>query len=1039
MVNALLFVAVPLGLAFLVSTFKNVKLSCKFIVLFLLAFVYASFSSFFAIGGFSEIFMFSTAGFKPPLSIAFGMSYVEAFALILVSVMSFLFFTFSKKYRDGLGVKFNTIFLIFIAGINGLILTQDLFNLFIFNEIALIALVGLVFSKNTFSSYSSAFKFMIISSLTAGLFLIAITFIYNLTGSLYLKDILQFITMNDYKVSVLIPLILLFSVIIVELKAFPVNGWALDLYETANPLVSMLISTVLGISSLVVLYKLTPMFSNFSFVLSVTFLGTFVISNLIAIKQKSILRLLGYSSIAYLSLVSFLIVNKSLFGEQFYFIAIGLLITHVLSKTILFFLSSYLKNKDLKSMSFVRQNKILLFAFSVAIFALIGLPPFPSFFAKWELIYTLSVSSSFVWIGLILLGSLFEAVYLFKWFGEIIKSKDISESTFVSKIFNMIVFAILGGALIAASYFLKDYISFASGLYYIPMYIILGFVLFDAVLPVIIKNTVAIGLMAYYAYQLLPTLSGYKFFFAIIFLIGGTISLIPGYYYKGKREGFYPFVMMMFFALVGLITSIHFFDFFYNWELMTLGSYILILRGKKAKPHAYSYALFSIFGAYLMLFAIALMNSETLSIAFNALSSVKINSLSVYLLLFMAFMTKTASVPFHIWLPGAHSEAESDVSPMVSAILLKAGLLGIVILMLNAGDQKVYGFSLNYILSWVGVITALSGNLIAAMQNDAKRLLAYSSIGQLGYALFALTFMTHLGWLAGLAMAFNHFLFKSILFWTIGGVYLRTKTKNMYEMGGLISRMPLSFISVLISIIAVSGVPPLTGFAGKWLMFTAVIEKGWYLQGAVAAFAGIIGFLYLFRLIHSIFLGQLKDEHRTIKEAPVSFILPQYIFLAGIMLFSTYPGMILRPIGKFLTKYFPNNALVWGESGTATSFLGYWNGSMVMWATMAIFGFVFIWLWLTKGKTQKVKQFNIVFSAERPHRPETTHYAYNFFVHYKRALGFMFVPYVQNFWNSLTGFYNMSADLIRKIYNGNIQAYLMYIIGVVAFVYWILV
>ena len=103
------------------------------------------------------------------------------------------------------------------------------------------------------------------------------------------------------------------------------------------------------------------------------------------------------------------------------------------------------------------------------------------------------------------------------------------------------------------------------------------------------------------------------------------------------------------------------------------------------------------------------------------------------------------------------------------------------------------------------------------------------------------------------SLSAQYFLFKTLLFLAIGGVVWRVKTHNMYEMGGLIKRMPWSFIAVLIGIITLAGIPPLSGYAGKWLFYNAVITKGWYFQGAIVFFAGTIAFLYCFKLIYSVF------------------------------------------------------------------------------------------------------------------------------------------------------------------------------------------
>jgi NADH:ubiquinone oxidoreductase subunit 5 (subunit L)/multisubunit Na+/H+ antiporter MnhA subunit len=128
--------------------------------------------------------------------------------------------------------------------------------------------------------------------------------------------------------------------------------------------------------------------------------------------------------------------------------------------------------------------------------------------------------------------------------------------------------------------------------------------------------------------------------------------------------------------------------------------------------------------------------------------------------------------------------------------------------------------------------------------------------------------MNHLGWLMALMFVINHYIYKAMLFLAIGGVAKRTGTRDMYRMGGLITLMPLSFIATLIGIIAVSGVPPLSGFGGRWIFYNAILSSDQRLPMVILFLAGPIAFLYLFRLIHTVFLGQLKDELRRVKEAP---------------------------------------------------------------------------------------------------------------------------------------------------------------------------
>jgi NADH:ubiquinone oxidoreductase subunit 5 (subunit L)/multisubunit Na+/H+ antiporter MnhA subunit len=280
----------------------------------------------------------------------------------------------------------------------------------------------------------------------------------------------------------------------------------------------------------------------------------------------------------------------------------------------------------------------------------------------------------------------------------------------------------------------------------------------------------------------------------------------------------------------------------------------------------------------------------------------------------------------------------------------------------------------------------------------------------------------------------NHYVYKSMLFLAVGGVYKRTHTKLMYQMGGLITLMPFTFVSVLVGIIAMSGVPPLSGFGGRWVFYNAIMTAEQRLPIVILFMAGPIAFLYLFRLIHTIFLGQLKDEFRRIKEAPFWIVLPQMIYVVLLLGFAVVPGLALRRVDAYLIPFFPNGGLHW-TGGAITSNYGYWNPVAIMIIVGVIFTTLFAWLLFVNRKAQMVKQFNIVFSAERPYRPETTHYAWNFFAPYRKALGFLTQPYVTRFWEALTDLLHTGADLARRLYDGNGQTYAFHFLAfvVVAF------
>jgi formate hydrogenlyase subunit 3/multisubunit Na+/H+ antiporter MnhD subunit len=1027
LINPIYIIGIGLGTAFFLGFFKKGKTIAYAVMLVALGVMtYISF-------GWLWSFIFTdqlpqsvfTAGFKPPFSINLLMGKYEAFFTLMINLVGLLSGLYLYDRFKEMGTHTISVYIVLIMGLNGIVMTRDIFNLFVFLEIASIATAGLIILIPEIKAFSAGFKYVIVSGLISGFLLIGIIFTYYFGGSLNI----DFLIKADLTVvkGGIFAVFLIIIALLLELKPFPANGWGIDAYEASPVGINAVISAASAGAVYYALLKVLPIAdAKWYAVTAVVGMITFIGSNLMGIKQTNARRMLGYSSVGQIGLLIVLLgLNKQL-GANFEFIVFGIIISHYLAKAGLFWLAGIVKSDKLKEWGILRRKPVLVFFMGTFIFALLGLPPFPSFFAKWSLVMALSEAGMNLWIGLILFGSLIEAIYLFRWLGYTVKLEDNKELALSTPFYRTFPVWVFGLLTYYMGYLASTMVQGGSSLniFYIPLAFIGVLFVIDKFLPVFVKNTISIAAITYYGLYFMADLTEFRMLFAIIFIGGGIITLIAGYAKNGKRVGFYPFVMMMYVGLGGLLLSENILQFFVSWELMTLGSYVLIIRGKKSMPHALSYMLFSLGGAFLILagFGLAYASTGANSISLDILKNVTQYSGLIYVFLAVGFMTKTAAIGLHIWLPGAHAEAESDVSPMVSAILLKAGMFGLVVLMLSMGSETLGGVSLPYLLGWLGAITALLGNLMAVFQEDAKRLLAYSSVGQLGYVVFAMAFMSHLGWLTALAFALNHFIFKALLFLAIGGVVMRTKTKTMYEMGGLIKRMPLSFISVLIGIIALSGLPPLTGFAGKWLSYNAVIEKGWYFQGFLVSIAGLIAFLYCFRLVHVIFLGQPKDKFKNIKEAPIAMLIPQFILIAAIMLFATLPNMVLKPVGEFLIQYFPDDALLW-QGGTAISNLGRWSGVAIMNITMGIFGVIFIWLLFISRKAVKVRPFNIFYSGEAPSRPELTHFGYNFFAPYKKAVGFLVQPLVTKFWDGVSDILHSFSDFVRRLYNGNGQTY----------------
>ncbi len=1033
MVSALFLIVAGLGGAFALGFFRESQVRSAYLatlgVLAVMVAIALSWTVALAIGAATAVDI-TTAGTPPPFAINLRIGLVEAALLTVITATGFLSAIAMHDALVARGQRAMAVLLVLVMALSGLVMTRDVFNLFVFVELIVIASAGLVLLSEDVRAVAAGFKYLIVAQVISVLLLIGIIFTYHANGSLNIDDIAaQPMAFQGPSLALFLVLIAL----LLELKPFPANGWALDIYESAHPGFSALFSAASGTAALFAADKLfaaagpawLPLATGVGLV---TFLG----ANLLALSQGHDRRLLGYSSVGQIGLVLAVIGQRDILGDGYLFVAGGILVTHAVAKAGLFWLSAVVRGRALADWAALRANPVLVFAFATFIAMLVGLPPFPGFYAKWDLANALVAAGRLPVLALILAGALVEAGYMFRWFGYAIKREaGAALDVTLPRIVVVLVALAAGWAVGFVWGALGGNMNLLAA---VPVLFALAFLPLD-VLPARAKNVLAIaGLIAWFAFRY-PSYDAVQTLFAIIMLLGGAVILLASFTESGRRIGFYPAAMLMYAGLALLIDAKTSFAFFAAWEVLTVGSYFLILRGRLSEPHALSYILFSLGGAFALLAGFALAAGGVQPFALDGLRTVPADVAAwVFVLLALGFMTKTASIGLHIWLPGAHAEAETDVSPMVSGILLKAGLFGLWLLLTHMGHQTLYGVDLTHALVWIGALSAFIGAVLAVFQEDAKRLLAYSSISQMGYALFGLGLMTHLGWLLALMFVINHYVYKSMLFLAVGGVYKRTHTKLMYKMGGLITLMPFTFVSVLVGIIAMSGVPPLSGFGGRWIFYQAILDGGQRLPLILIFMAGPVGFLYLFRLIHTMFLGQLKDEHRQLKEAPFWVLVPQMMYVAFLIAFAILPGMALQRVDGYLDTLFGDRPLVW-TGRIITSAYGYWNPVAIIIVIAVIFVGVFALLVWMNHNAQWVKQFNIVFAGERPYKPQTTHFAWNFFAPYRKAMGLIEAPVATSFWSGVTDTLAGTAEFGRRLYTGNGQTYAVQVLFFVIAVY----
>ncbi|MCI4463918.1 MAG: hypothetical protein JHC30_07120 [Caldisericum sp.] len=493
-------------------------------------------------------------------------------------------------------------------------------------------------------------------------------------------------------------------------------------------------------------------------------------------------------------------------------------------------------------------------------------------------------------------------------------------------------------------------------------------------------------------------------------------------------------------AVFGVLLARDILTFFIFFELMAVLVFFLVGKGyKEAHTAQMKYITWALIGANSMLAAIVLLLFKAGNIGYTEiagyLSTAPTSIVIVTFILFaIGFLIEASIMPFHVWTPITYAEAPDSVSVVLASVVKKVGLYLFALFAFSLFGLNLFSKLLPqvlnnslvmYILQWIGALTIIIGTFIAIVQEDAKKILAWSSVAQSGYILLGLSLGTPLGVAGGLLHIINHSIFKGLLFFVVGGVIYRTGTKNLPELGGLIKKMPVSFISMLLGIIAVAGIPPLNGFNSKYLIYEALIQKKEPILLTIALLGGTGSFMYVYRLIHSIFLGQLHEEHESVKEVPLLMQIPMIVLSLLALLFGVLPGIPMYFVSKaeaFLgfdpIKYnltgFPEQP---GLHAVNVSVI-----SITFVAGLVVAGLLFYLL----PRARKVHQLDNYYAGEVLTKDDKYNYSFGFYSFFDDIIAPFNKWSVESVYESFVGFIKTAGDYLRRVYTGNLETYVSF-------------
>lgn len=414
------------------------------------------------------------------------------------------------------------------------------------------------------------------------------------------------------------------------------------------------------------------------------------------------------------------------------------------------------------------------------------------------------------------------------------------------------------------------------------------------------------------------------FFLVILGIGGGVTSLYAIGYGRHDHEpmrvlAFYP----AFLAAMGLVLlAADAFGFLLSWEVMSLLSWALVLthhREEDIRKAAYVYLVMAGFGTFSLLFAFGLLAGPDGAFGFEAIRAAARGpgtAAAILGLMLVGAGSKAGLMPLHVWLPLAHPAAPSHVSALMSGVMTKVALYGFIRVVFDLAGPLDWWASPAVIV--LGAGTAVTGILMAVMERDLKRALAYSTIENIGVIFaalgLALAFRANgmaaaaaLAFTAALFHIFNHMAFKSLLFMGAGAVLNATGERDLDRLGGLIHRMPVTSVVMLVGAVAISALPPLNGFASEWLLFQAVLmspaipEVGLQMlipaAGGLLALAAALAAAAFVRIYGVGFLGRPRGDAARDAVEVDRFSLTAMGILAGIcILAGVLPGVVIDAV-----------------------------------------------------------------------------------------------------------------------------------------------
>ena len=388
-------------------------------------------------------------------------------------------------------------------------------------------------------------------------------------------------------------------------------------------------------------------------------------------------------------------------------------------------------------------------------------------------------------------------------------------------------------------------------------------------------------------------LSIYMAFSASILGLFTTIYSMKYMEHDTRLTEFYTLLSALVVAMIGVAFAGDFFTLFIFWEMMGITSYTLVAFRKESWgpiEAGFKYMVMGAVGSTVLLMGIGLIYGMAGTVNFAHISSAlkgspqNLWSLLVLAIIITGFGIKSAIVPLHTWLPDAHPEAPSPISAMLSGMLIETALYGMSRVLFLVYEPQVFQFA----IAGLALLTMCFANVLALLQQDIKRMLAYSSIAQVGYMLIGLASGTIWGMQGLFLHIFNHSLMKGLAFLSSGSIVHNSNTRNLDELKGIGRVMPLTTAGLFVALMGLGGIPTTCGFISKYMLFGSAIEAGMSWLTIAGVLNSAFSMAYYLRVIKTL-IGEPVESVKELKEVPTLMVAVTSIMALLVILFGVYP------------------------------------------------------------------------------------------------------------------------------------------------------